>query len=496
VSRRVLPLILLCTIAALAAALTVFLPRPGPTLASGTAAISVGGEHSCVLTASGGVKCWGRNGEGELGNGTTTGPESCTGFPGGFTLSCSTTPIDVTGLASGVTAISAGLHHTCAITTAGGVKCWGANYAGQLGDGTTTDSATPVEVFGLTNGVAAIAAGWSHTCAGLSDGTVKCWGYNADGQLGNGTFSNSSTPVDVTGLSGVASVAGGYSHTCALTTAGGVKCWGRNSAGQLGDGQACGTASCLAPVDATVLSGSVAAIAAGGGHTCAITTAGGLKCWGGNANGELGDGQACGNSWCLAAVDALGLTSGVAAVSAHGTNTCAVTTAGGVKCWGYNGDGQLGNGTFSNSSTPVDVTGLTSGAASVSLGIYFACALETGGAVKCWGWNFLGQLGNGTNIGPQSCFGYPCSSTPLDVVGLGPKPTPTPTDTLTPTPTATRTFTPGPVGGISLDPQLPGSSGPTALALAGVIAGAMAGATALGGGVWYARRRPARRASR
>jgi alpha-tubulin suppressor-like RCC1 family protein len=468
-------------------------PRFGPAAASGSivGAISAGGQHSCTLTTGGGVRCWGRNGEGELGNGTTTGPESCA-FTGG-SIACSTTPVDVTGLASGVTAISGGLHHTCALTTAGGVKCWGANYAGQLGDGTTTDSSTPVDVLGLTSGVAAISTGGyeNHTCAVTTAGRVKCWGDNFRGQLGDGTTTNSSTPVDVIGLSGVAAVSAGYGHTCALTTAGGVKCWGANYYGQLGDGQACGSDHCLAPVDVTALSGSVAAISAGGGHTCAITTAGGLKCWGVNANGELGDGQACGNSYCLAAVDALGLTSGVASVSASNTNTCAVTTAGGAKCWGYNGDGQLGNGTFSNSYTPVDVTGLTTGAASVSLGIFDACALTTTGGVRCWGWNHLGQLGNGTNTGPQSCFGYACSSIPVDVVGLGPKPTPTSTETFTPTPTSTPT-PPPPVGGISFDPGAVVSPERTSSHRSSAFAFPALAALGVGsaaGAIWFARRR-------
>ncbi|MGA9350442.1 MAG: hypothetical protein WBW48_16795, partial [Anaerolineae bacterium] len=182
-------------------------------------AIAAGYRHTCALTA-GGVKCWGYNGYGQLGDGTWTWRN---------------TPVDVSGLTSGVTTIAAGSYHTCALTAGGGAKCWGHNNNGQLGDGTTTNRNTPVDVSGLTSGVDAIAAGSYHTCA-LTAGGVKCWGLNDYGQLGDGTTTNRNTPVDVSGLtSGVAAIAAGYYHTCALT-AGGVKCWGRNNNGQLGDG--------------------------------------------------------------------------------------------------------------------------------------------------------------------------------------------------------------------------------------------------------------------
>ncbi len=362
---------------------------------SDAVAITTGGDYTCALLSTGGVMCWGWNLFGQLGNGTTTDPLA---------------PVEVLGLTNGVAAIAAGGYHTCALTTAGGVKCWGDNDVGQLGDGSPMNCHMPVDVSGLSSGMTAVAAGGWHTCALTAAGGVKCWGWNIYGQLGDGTTTDRLTPVDVSGLSsGVTAIAVGGYHTCALTAAGGVKCWGSITGDGTGDYSD-------TPVDVSDLSSGVTAISAGGsfdslavgyGHTCALIY-GGVKCWGWNYFGQLGDGT---GMYRLTPVDVFGLSSGVTAISAGVEHTCAKIAAGGVKCWGRNDIGQLGDGTRENRLTPVDVSGLSSEVATIFAGGFHTCAQPAAGGVKCWGSNSYGQLGDGTMTDHL---------TPVDVVRLYP----------------------------------------------------------------------------
>lgn len=345
-------------------------------LSSGVVAIAAGYEETCAVTATGGVKCWGRNEFGQLGDGTTTSRS---------------TPVDVSGLSAGVSSVTVGSGHVCVLTSAGGVKCWGQNSWGQLGDGTTTHRGTPVDVNGLMSGVAAVSAGGAHSCALTTASGVKCWGGNFQGALGDSTTQDRSTPVDVVGLaSGGSSVTAGNGQTCARTSSGGAQCWGQNDSGQLGDGT---TIHRPTPVDVSGLGSGIASVVAGGEHSCASTDTGSVKCWGSNYYGQLGDGT---TTQQLTAVDVTGLSVDIAAISVGGSHACALSSSGGVECWGYNGRGALGDGTPTKRSVPVDVIGLSSGVSAVGPGYLHSCALTTAGGVKCWGYNREGILGDGT----------------------------------------------------------------------------------------------------
>lgn len=337
--------------------------------------IAAGDNHTCTINDRGGVSCWGA-------------------FNGWGDVNGSYFPVDVPGLTSQVVALAPGQWHTCALTATGGVVCWGANDQGQLGDGTQTPSVLPVNVSGLTNGVTAIASGGSHTCAVTGAGAVTCWGVNEQGQLGVAVVTISPVPVEVSGLaSGVIAVAVGGNHSCALMIAGGVKCWGANGNSQLGDGT---TAKNHVPVDVVGLASGVSAVVAGGEHTCALMTAGGIKCWGDGDAGELGNGAFVDSG---TPVDVTGLSSGVTAVSAGGGHTCALLTSGGVRCWGSDG---LGIGSSEPSALPVDVVGLGGRAIALAAGALHTCALMSVDVPMCWGDNYLGQLGLGTRCAVNS----------------------------------------------------------------------------------------------
>jgi alpha-tubulin suppressor-like RCC1 family protein len=413
-------------------------------LASGAAAVATGEDSSCALTTAGAVVCWGENNDGQLGNGTTTNsstPEAVTGLSSGVaalassayhicaltsagavecwgsdtygelgnnSTSNSSVPVAVSGLSSGVVAVVAGANHSCALTTAGAVQCWGSNQYGQLGNGTANSSLTPVTVTGLSSAAVAIAAGYFHTCALLNNGYVYCWGDNLQGQIGSGASGSSLTPVVVNGFNlGVAIAAGGL-HTCALKESGSVYCFGNNTQGELGNGS---TTSSSTPVAASLAS-TATAITAGDYQTCALTAGRSLACWGNNARGQLGNGTTTNES---TPVTVSGLTSGITVLGTTPTiasgqfHVCAQTSTAGAECWGYNEFGQLGNGTTTSSSTPVGVIGLSSGVAAVGAGGSISCALTTAGGAQCWGYNFAGDLGNNSQTN---------SNVPVQVSGL------------------------------------------------------------------------------
>ena len=374
--------------------------------------ITSGGWHNCGINAGGLAYCWGNNGNGQLGDGTTTQRNS-------------PVAVDTSGVLSGkkVVQMAAGIWNTCALTTEGKAYCWGTGSDGANGNGTTTQQTTPVAVdtSGVLSGKTIIQIATSQpntstgtnytarpsTCAVTSDGGVYCWGNNAQGQLGDGTTTQRNSPVavDTSGvLSGkkVVQITMGSAHVCAVTSDISMYCWGDNTYGALGNGSSTDSST---PVEATEFTGysllyRPIRVVAGYLYTCAISaTITYLSCVGNNGDGQFGNGTTTAST-SVKAVDMSGALNGksIAALSTHYATICAKATDATTACWGDNSDGSVGNNSTTDATTPVAIN--TSGALSgktvvgIDVGMNQACATSSDGQVYCWGDNSIGQLGD------------------------------------------------------------------------------------------------------
>jgi alpha-tubulin suppressor-like RCC1 family protein len=354
--------------------------------------VTVGAQHSCALASNGRAYCWGHAESGQIGTGTTP-----IQVP---------RPTRVSG-ALQFAQISAGTEHTCAVTTDSKAYCWGSNGSGQLGDGTITSRAAPVLVAGGRH-FDRIRAGGFHTCALTPAGKAFCWGGNFDGALGDGTTTRRTSPVAVVGGLEMRRLMVGGLHTCAVTSADKAYCWGRGVEGQLGQG-----AKKNSPRPVAV-SGGLAwqAILPGSDHTCGITTAAKAYCWGTfgtDTYSGLGTGNNADGSWTPLPVAGTRSWRQLTAGSLH---SCGITLANVPFCWGFNFNGQNGDGTTTIATgSPTRVAGglsMTGVATGVEVLHAFddpdaqhSCGITAGGRIYCWGHNLYGQLGTGLSFPDQ-----------------------------------------------------------------------------------------------
>ena len=383
--------------------------------------ISAGGAHTCGVSEYGGAFCWGYNQKGELGTGNSFDSQ----------LNLTPQPVadaDSISFARGVRKISAGQNHTCALHDDGSAYCWGDNSSGQLGTGNSTNSTTPMAIRPQTPGLqwTDIEAGFFYTCATTTTNDLYCWGGNSSGQLGLGSTTSANVPLLVTSLRGqVNDFDLGTSNTCAVTSSGAVKCWGYGYFGSLGNG---GTSNSSTPVNVTGLSSGVASIAVGNRYACATKTSGQVQCWGYGNYGSLGDGGAT-TRYTPVTHDSSSVAKRLTTTGF--ASTCVTDANSGILCNGWNHRGQLGlgyatsgSGTAANVPTPSPVLGVGSDVISLSAGYSHTCAVLDGGAAYCWGENAFGALGSSEGNAPTQ---LPMAVAPVRVPEADAPPTQPPT---------------------------------------------------------------------
>jgi alpha-tubulin suppressor-like RCC1 family protein len=345
-----------------------------------------GGVHTCAVDALHDLYCWGYNGDGNLGNGSTTDQ---------------LTPVLIG--ANGYTQIATGLSHSCGLLSDNTVKCWGRNRDGQLGDGTTTMRSTPTLVSGSVQ-FTSVSVGSAHSCGLDASGKAYCWGSNVSGQLGIGVDGGQSLePVAVAGNKSFSLLRAGYDNTCAIEQGtGAAYCWGLNDVGQIGNntGGVTGTETANAP---QLVSGglSFSQVDVGWGHACGLTTSKEAYCWGWSAFGQVGAPvfqNSCGTQPCSKVPLAVLGSHTFEAVSVGETHACAIDAGGVVFCWGNNDMGELGGGTVSSMSvTPAQVQSpsnqLGLSFKSIQSGGAYTCAVGVDNLGYCWGSNISGKLG-------------------------------------------------------------------------------------------------------